>query len=182
MDADEQITSTRAELQISARGWHGVQLAVLGFIGLCGVLEDGNNDNPHWLQVLAGVLVLAAFGLACTATVLVALAAWPISGSGSGVENLERETARTSRRLRDGIILTFVAVAMLAVATSSGWWPGATPSGADATAVRVSTQAGDICGDLSQPSGEGVLAVSSGGRLVEMALSDIVRITPVASC
>ena len=35
------------ELRNSARGWHGVQLAVLGFIGLCGVLQSGAaDDNP----------------------------------------------------------------------------------------------------------------------------------------
>jgi hypothetical protein len=34
-----------AELRTSARGWHGVQLAVLGFIGLCAVLQ-GQADSP----------------------------------------------------------------------------------------------------------------------------------------
>ncbi|MFD0597018.1 hypothetical protein ACFQZ4_36105 [Catellatospora coxensis] len=30
-----------AKLIDSARGWHGVQLGVLGFIGFCGVLKMG---------------------------------------------------------------------------------------------------------------------------------------------
>jgi hypothetical protein len=60
-------------LRSSARGWHGVQLAVIGFIGLCGVLQGGRPENPMWLQVYAGVLALAALALACVATVLVAL-------------------------------------------------------------------------------------------------------------
>jgi hypothetical protein len=183
MDADEQDVSRLSELRVSARGWHGVQLAVLGFIGLCGVLEDGaGNDGPHWLRVLAGLLVLAAFGLACAATVLVALAAWPTYGPGSSAESASLAVARTSRRLRAGIILTFVAVAALAFATSSAWWPGAAPSGADATAVRVSTRAGEICGAVGKPSRDGVLAVAADGRLVELALADIVAITPVPRC
>jgi hypothetical protein len=183
MDADEQDSSRLSELRVSARGWHGVQLAVLGFIGLCGVLADGaGNGSPHWLRVLAGLLVLAALGLACTATVLVALAAWPTYGPGSSAESVSRAVARTSRRLRAGIILTFVAVAALALATSSAWWPGVAPTGTDRTAVRVSTRAGEICGDVGEPSRDGVLAVAAEGRLVEVVLSDIVAITPVPDC
>ena len=73
-----------AALRASARGWHSVQLAVIGFIGLCGVLQGGRPDNPMWLQVLAGVLALAALAIACVATVLVALVAWPLYGGRSG--------------------------------------------------------------------------------------------------
>src|SRR6476469_5318107 len=75
----DRALSRIAGLRGSARGWHGVQLAVLGFIGLCGVLREGaGSGEPHWLQVLSGLLVLTAFGIACLATVLVALAAWPV--------------------------------------------------------------------------------------------------------
>jgi hypothetical protein len=183
MDADDQSTTTLAELRVSARGWHGVQLAVLGFIGLCGVLKGGgSSDTSHWLQVLAGLLVLAAFGLACLATVLVALAAWPTYAHESNVDSAAREVARTGRRLRVGILLTFVAVAVLAVATSTSWWPSARAEGAAATAVRVSTQSGEICGDLGGSSRAGVLTVSADGRLVELALSDVVAISPVRAC
>src|SRR3712207_8556040 len=35
------------ELRASARGWHGVQLAVLGFIGLCGVLQEEQPSDPE---------------------------------------------------------------------------------------------------------------------------------------
>lgn len=68
-----------AELRSSARGWHGVQVAVIGFIGLCGFLQDGRPDNPVWLQVFAGILALAARSCsACVATFLVARVAWPL--------------------------------------------------------------------------------------------------------
>jgi len=183
MDDQARGTDRLAELRTSARGWHGVQLAVLGFIGFCGVLESGGgDDNPHWLRVLAGVLVLAAFGLACTGTVFVALAAWPTYGPDSGVEGQSREVARTSSRLRVGIVLTFVAVAVLAIATSSAWWPGGGSGGTDAPAVRVSTSAGEICGDLQESSRAGVLAVTADGQLAEVSLSNISAITPVNGC
>jgi hypothetical protein len=187
MDADDQSSSRIGELRGSARGWHGVQLAVLGFIGLCGVLQqNAGSGKPDWLQVLAGLLVLAAFAIACVATVLVALAAWPVytprprHGDEDG-EDEDGDVAGTSRRLRAGITLTYVAVAVLALATSSAWWPSGA-SGQDSSAVEVATRAGQICGSLATPSGPGMLAVSADGRTVELALSNVVSVTPVDAC
>src|SRR5688500_17195016 len=92
-------------LRGSARGWHGVQLAVIGFIGFCGVVQDGRPGNPQWLQVWAGILALAALLLACAATYLVARIAWPLDGGGSrrAVADEEAELARDGRRLRLGV-------------------------------------------------------------------------------
>jgi hypothetical protein len=203
MDEDSgdqgQDASRIAELRGSARGWHGVQLAVLGFIGLCGVIREGaGTGEPHWLQVLAGLLVLAAFAIACAATVLVALAAWPVyaprsPGHGAaGLPGDDGEVARTSRRLRVGITLTYTAVAVLAFAGSSAWWPdegasegaaGGSGSGSqERGAVEVTTRAGQVCGGLQSPSGQGVVAVSSGGRVVQVALADVVTLRPVDGC
>src|ERR687896_1676852 len=90
-----------AELRLSARGWHGVQLAVIGFIGLCGVLQGGRPENPMWLQVFAGVLALVALALACVATFLVALVAWPLYGGREpAVSDDARELERDGRRLK----------------------------------------------------------------------------------
>ena len=51
-DADPEADTE--QLRASARGWHGVQLAVLGFIGLCGALHDaGAATGPRWVQELA---------------------------------------------------------------------------------------------------------------------------------
>ena len=115
------------ELRTSARGWHGVQLAVLGFIGLCGALQSGAaSTEPRWLQVLAAVLVLAALAIACLATVLVAGAAWPVGGwrrTATADDGSGEEVQRGGRHLRTGIVLTFVAVGLVALATSSSWWP-----------------------------------------------------------
>src|SRR4051812_24805047 len=74
--------SRLAELRASARGWHGVQLAVLGFIGLCGVLKDRQSSDPRLLQWAAGLLAVAALAVGCFATYLVARAAWPLYGPG----------------------------------------------------------------------------------------------------
>jgi hypothetical protein len=186
-DEQDQGQARIAELRGSARGWHGVQLAVLGFIGLCGVLREGaGSDAPHWLQVLSGLLVLAAFGIACLATVLVALAAWPVYAprrpGAAGQPGEDGEVARTSRRLRVGITLTYAAVAVLAFAGSSAWWPSDGTGDQQQGAVEVTTRAGQVCGGLQSPPGQGVVAVSSGGRVVQVALADVVTLRPVDGC
>jgi hypothetical protein len=189
VDANDQGPSRISELRTSARGWHGVQLAVLGFIGLCGVLQsNAGSGKPDWLQVLAGVGALVAFGLACAATVLVALAAWPLYAARPRPQDAgpdpdeDEELARTSRRLRRGIILTFVAVAVLALAASSGWWPIGTGGEQVQGEVAVDTATGQVCGTVAAPSGPGVLALTAGGRVVEVPLSEVQAVHPVDGC
>jgi hypothetical protein len=180
--ADAEGPSSRlAELRVSARGWHGIQLAVIGFIGFCGVLQDGRPDNPTWLQVWAGILVLVALVLAYIATFLVGRVAWPLLGGPQAVDaaaDLERE----AQRLKRGLLLTFVAVAALALGTASGWWPQ--PAGGDETGQLVAVQASSgerACGSLAQSSA-GTLRVSVDGSPVVVALRDVEALDPVDSC
>jgi hypothetical protein len=177
--------SRLVELRASAKGWHGVQLAVLGFIGLCGVLQGAaGHDGPHWLQVLAGLLVLLALALACTATALVATAAWPVheleelDASEASVDQLLHHTAR---RLRLGIVITFLAVVVLAVGATSSWWPQQESAGGSASLVEVTTNQGAACGQL-QDADPGTIAVQTAGGPVVIAAGDVVRLHPVASC
>ena len=60
------------ELRASAIGWQKIQFAVLGFIGLCGVLKGvGTSSDPRWLQIVAAILIVLALIVACYATFLV---------------------------------------------------------------------------------------------------------------
>jgi drug/metabolite transporter (DMT)-like permease len=169
------VSETRLEqLRTSARGWHGVQLAVIGFIGLCGVLQGGRPENPWWLQVLAGVLAVASLAIACFATFLVARVAWPLYG-GREVEDFERDGAR----LRRGLAWTFVAVALLALGTASGWWPQE-DGGGEAVAVQAAN--GEAwCGEL-QDGGPGRLSVSVDGTPVVVALQEVAAVGPADGC
>jgi hypothetical protein len=184
--AESDSASRLVELRASAKGWHGVQLAVLGFIGLCGVLQGAaGQSGPHWLQVLAGVLVLLALALACTATALVATAAWPVHdiadgvAAGASADNLLHHTAN---RLRLGIMITFLAVVLLAVGATSSWWPeDAASSSGDASLVEVTTNQGAACGTL-QDGDPGTITISSGGQQVVVPAQSVVRMRPVASC
>jgi len=176
--ADNTDTSSLAELRTSARGWHGVQLAVLGFIGLCGVLQRGNEDVPRSLQILSGGLVLGALVVACVATVLVAVSAWPVYARAPHPDD-QTEVRRTVGRLRIGIALTFVAVALTALATTSQWWP-AEPE-ATAAIVEVSTAGGEICGELRQIDTSGVTLVAD-GNLVAIEFGEVIALRSVTSC
>ena len=68
-------------LTASAREWHKLQLGVLGFVGLCGVLrDDAGSGRPLWLQDLSGIAALADLVLALIAVTLVATVALPAGG------------------------------------------------------------------------------------------------------
>ena len=180
--ADSERPSSRlAELRDSARGWHGIQLAVIGFIGFCGVLQNGRPDNPTWLQVWASILVLVALVLACIATFLVGRVAWPLfGGPPSAVAGGDFEAE--ARRLRRGLLLTFVAVAVLALGTASGWWPQPAGEKGGGQLVAVQASSGErVCGSLAQAS-PGRLRVSVDGRPVDVSLQNVAAVDPVDSC
>ena len=106
-----------AQVQASAREWHKLQLGVLGFVGLCGVLRgDSGSGRPLWLQDISGVAALAGLLLALVAVTLVATVAFPLTAVPS-------QPAAAARRLRLGIGFTFVAAALTALSALSMWWP-----------------------------------------------------------
>jgi hypothetical protein len=172
------------QLRVSARGWHGVQLAIIGFIGFCGVLQDASPENPTWLQVWAGVLVLAALLLACVATFLVGRVAWPLYGGEprQAVPDEAAELAKDGRRLRTGLVLTFASLATLALGTATGWWPQEEGAGGDRALVEVQASSGERwCGSLSDAS-PGSLRVVAGGTPVVVSLQDVALLRSVDSC
>jgi hypothetical protein len=182
MDAalDDAGDRSLRELANSARGWHGVQLAVLAFIGLCGVLSDVDPAMPRWLQVTAGALAAAALIASCLSIFIVARVAWPFS-SRAADGDVPQEAAR---RLRTGIALTYVAVGLMALAASSSWWPspdGARIDGSGAT-VRITDQAGrTACGTIIDgPTATIRLATADGP--IELAATGLADIVPVDGC
>jgi hypothetical protein len=177
-----------AELRSSAKGWHGIQLAALGFIGLCGVIQTGDASDPWALQVLAGVLVLVAFCLACAGIVLVGRAAWPLYGPRAAeppaTSGDDAAVAATSRQLTRGLLLTFLSVAALALATATAWWPHAESSGAGAAgSIRVQTNDGRAaCGALAASPQPGTLRVITAAQPVDVSLDAVASLVPVDRC
>jgi hypothetical protein len=170
-----------AELRASAKGWHGVQMAVLGFIGLCGVLQRDDGADPTWLRVWALALAVAALLTALWAIVLVGRAAWPLYGAQAEdpVESeYEARLRRTSRQLSRGLALTFGAVALLALATATSWWP----STSQPSLVEVRATSGQtVCGELADAP-EGELRVVSDGSPVSVSLQAVSSVRAVDGC
>ena len=98
-------------------------------VGLCGVLQPGRPENPDWLQTLAALLIFGALATALIAIAVVGRVAWPPA----------RPPAHPAGQLKTGILLTFLAVAMLALGTSSMWWPQSEKSGEQVTRSRRPT-------------------------------------------
>ncbi len=177
-----------AELRASAKGWHGIQLAGLGFIGLCGVIQNGDATQPWALQVISGVLVLVAFVLACWGICLVGRAAWPLyRGDPYAAAGGEAAIATTSRQLTRGLLMTILSIAVLALATAAAWWPkeGAAGGAGAGAAAQVEVQTNDgrtACGELARSPQSGALRVIADSRAVDVALGSLASVAPVGDC
>jgi hypothetical protein len=144
------------QVAASAKGWHSLQMAVLGFIGICGMLREGT--GPSWLQWFAAGLVLLGLLIAAVAIIMVGRVAYPFYGGPMAIGTREQLPA-AGRQLRRGIRMTFVSVATIAIATVSGWWPSdasqtTTETATSTTAnVHVRDSAGkQICGQIVDSS------------------------------
>jgi hypothetical protein len=166
-----------AQVHESAREWHKLQLAVLGFVGLCGVLRgDSGSGRPLWLQDLSGVAALAGLVLALVAVTLVATVAFPLVAVPS-------KPAAAARRLRLGIGVTFVAVALTALSALSMWWPDPAGKQVDRAGdhVTVTTSSSSACGTVLD-SASGWLDLEVKGERVRVPLNRLVSIKPVDAC
>ena len=55
------------KLSASARSWHTIQMAILGFTGICGIVRTAGSPAPHTIQWLATALAIAALAAASPA-------------------------------------------------------------------------------------------------------------------
>lgn len=158
----------------SARGWHTIQMAVLGFIGICGVLRSTSSSVPAWVQWLAGALAVAALVLAGTGIYLVGRVAYPFDAAQADPAAI----ARAAGRLRSGIRVTVVALILIVVAALSGWWPRTADAGTGSAGVTVSDRGGrSWCGQLVEGS-QGAVALDTAGGVVEVPVGSIVDVRP----
>ena len=165
------------ELSASARGWHTIQMAVLGFIGICGVLRTADSPAPRAVQWLAAALAVAALAAASLAIFNVGRVAYPVSDAPDGASPLPT-AGRAASRLRAGIRLTVVAVILAVIAALSGWWP----SSSSTAAVAVTGANGQAwCGPLvSGPAG--AISVRTGNGVVTVPAQGIAQVRPVDQC
>jgi hypothetical protein len=165
------------KLSASARGWHTIQLAVLGFIGICGILRTASSPAPRAVQWLAAALAVAALAAACVAVFTVGRVAYPVNDATDGA-SAAPDAARAAARLGAGIRLTIVALILAVIAALSGWWPAASPT----AAVAVTTTSGQAwCGPLvSEPAA--AISVRTAHGVITVPAQAIAQVRPVAQC
>ena len=165
-----------AELSASARGWHTIQMAVLGFIGICGVLRT-TDSAPRAVQWLAAALAVAALTAASLAIFSVGRVAYPVNDAAEGA-SARSSAGQAAARLRAGIRLTIVAVILAVIAALPGWWPAK----ASTAAVAVTGTNGQAwCGPLvSGPAG--AISVRTGNGVITVPAQGIAQVRPVAQC
>ena len=119
-----------AHVRQSAREWQKAQLAVLGALALIAVLKSRTTSHaPSAVQAASGLLLLLAVGVACWAALLVGRVAEPAprdNGPAQVHDEEEAKLGQISRRLRRGYLLTYIAITLAALATTSMWWPDGT--------------------------------------------------------
>ncbi|MET9835899.1 hypothetical protein ABZ078_43005 [Streptomyces sp. NPDC006385] len=119
-----------ARLRQSAQRWLKGQLAVLAALALFAVLKSGTKSSaPFAVQWMSGALFLLAVVVVCWAAYLVSRAAWsvPSENTPSRVPPGDADMlSQADRRLRRGLLLTYVAMGLAALSTTSLWWPSPT--------------------------------------------------------
>src|SRR5262245_11034748 len=167
-----------SQLSASARGWHSIQMAVLGFIGICGVLRSGSGAGPSWVQWCAALLAVTALILACAALVTVGQVAYPFYGAVPAGQPNHQWLTQANGKLRTGIRLTFAALVLIVIAALSGWWP----SNAAEPPVQVRDASGRVwCGPLAEAP-DGALGVRTAEGVVALPLRTVAEVRPSATC
>jgi hypothetical protein len=164
-----------AKLIESARGWHGIQLGVLGFIGFCGVLRMGEQSpSPDWLQWMATGGAVGAFVMALWSIVTVGKVAWPVDDPAAAPD-----PGHAGARLRSGVRTTIVSVALMAFAGLSAWWPtdgGASVEVSDANGVTA-------CGVVTEGAPVGTMWLTTAeGETLPIRLAAVANVRPVSGC
>ena len=120
-------------------GLTGMQVGVLGFVGLCGVLRgDAGSARPLWLQDLSGIAALAGLMLA----ILAVNAVGGIDQLKSKIGAMDAATGAGSRLaffpdLNSAWMPAITFFVYLGVGWWSTWYPGAEPGGGGYVAQRI---------------------------------------------
>ena len=89
---------------------------------------------------------------------------------------------RTSRRITSGLALTFTAVALVALAGTSAWWPtGGDEDDGGGAAVGLQAGGTSVCGTLAEAQ-QGAVAIVTSGRQVTVPLERLTALRPVDGC
>ncbi|HZM80087.1 MAG TPA: hypothetical protein VFC19_30500 [Candidatus Limnocylindrales bacterium] len=159
----------------SAKGWHNIQLAVMGFIGLCGVLRMGETPaGPEWLSWWSTGMSLLAF-------VSSLISMWMVGGVAFPLYSGHQMPQNATGRLKGGIGMTFASIVMMALGALGGWWPTTGDGGGGN--VQVSDAGGNsACGELVQGAPSGSMWLQTDKGRMTVALKNVAEIRQVSTC
>jgi hypothetical protein len=157
----------------SAKGWHNIQLAVMGFIGFCGILRMGDTPSgPEWLTLGSTGVSVLAFVSSLLSMWMVGGVAYPLYTSAEA-----HMPPNAPRRLRGGIRMTFVSIVLMALAGVTGWWP------AGGEKVQVTDANGaSACGSMMDSAPVGSLRLKTADGVITINLRAVASMSKVSSC
>lgn len=161
----------------SAKGWHNIQLVLMGFIGLCGVLKMGNHpDGPAWLDWWSAGMIVLAFLSALLSMWMVGKVAFPLYHFDPGAQM----PANAPQQLRGGIRMTFVSILLMVLGSLTGWWPGGSST---ANKVEVKDANGaSACGTWLDGAPAGSIRLDTADGVITISLRAVAQMNPVSSC
>lgn len=174
----------------AATDWRNAQVALLGLITVVSVVkgQDSIRSLSGPAQVWVGLLLLAALVCAGTGTYLVAEIAYGLPRVSARFRTGNREApkavddtalaVRGTRRLRAGLVFTFVALGLMTAAVGVTWYG---PSAAKLNVKIETTQGTTTCGEFVSGGSE-MLLVSTGQGRASVPVDTIVTVTPTATC
>ena len=165
-------------LNESAMEWQKIQLAVLGFTGVCGLLQNrGTNGMPLWLQTFGLISAAVGFLLAVAAVFLV----WTIADR---ADVLRLSGIRGRRRLKVGIGMSLSGLTFVVLAALCSWWPHReAPSDTEGNDVVfvVTASFDSICGRVTD-SRKGFVTLENNARRTQVPLNRVAALRLVQHC
>jgi hypothetical protein len=132
--------------------------------------------GPAWLQWWSAAMAGLSFVSSIASTWMVGSVAFPLYGPTSGMPEMP---ASAPGRLRGGIVMTFVSIVLMVLATATGWWP----STADGDNVEVKdAQGASACGILLQGAPAGTIWLQTSRGLLKIKIDAIAQMMPASSC
>jgi len=164
--------------------WRTGQFGILGLISIVTVFKS-EREVSHLAGpagIVVGAATLLSLATACWAVFLLSRVAWgwpklQLRTADRALTDAERVVSAVSW-VNQGVLLTFLSVASLALGLAVGWYA---PSAASAHLVRVDGVNGPTCGELVSANPQKIV-VSSGKTRAEVELRLVATIVPVDAC
>ncbi|MET8978471.1 hypothetical protein ABZX85_22925 [Streptomyces sp. NPDC004539] len=177
------------ELRRQAEGWRSGLTGLTALLAILVTLKGGDDLSkvPTWSRYTAGTLVVTAFALLLTGSILAVRAAHGTPDSrmllaGQALRTWTRsEITRATRYIRYATFCCLAGITLAAAAVTVVW---ATTEGEAAPShlVRVGTTVGDRCGELLGAGRDGVRIKVKGAGETLLPAAQVLSVTPVAAC